>query len=127
MNPVQHAHLVVKQARAFFDSWFEKFSTWDDFKRSLENNQAPEFGLSADVEQIDKIGNKIGNLISVGNKKPARRERYAAQAGKYYSSQVLELIKRIKFRAIAFLVISSLKLQKLYLYNKFCLTMESYL
>ena len=74
MNPVQHAHLVVKQARAFFDSWFEKFSTWDDFKRSLENNQAPEFGQSAEVEQVDKIGNKIGNLISRAIKNPPARE-----------------------------------------------------
>lgn len=54
MNPVQHAHLVVKQARAFFDSWFDKFSTWNDFTASLENNQCPEFGQSADIEQIGR-------------------------------------------------------------------------
>lgn len=52
MNPVQHSHLVVKQARAFFDSWLDRFPTWLDFKRSLENNQAPEFGSSWDIEQI---------------------------------------------------------------------------
>lgn len=54
MNPVQHAHLVVKQARAFFDSWFERFPTWTDFKASLENKQCPEFGSSWDIEQIEK-------------------------------------------------------------------------
>lgn len=54
MNPVQHAHLVVKQARAFFDSWFEKFSTWEDFIASLENKQCPEFGQTADIEQISR-------------------------------------------------------------------------
>ena len=52
MNPVQHAHLVVKQARAFFDSWFEKFSTWSDFKQGVENNSLSEFGESANIEQI---------------------------------------------------------------------------
>jgi len=53
MNPVQHAHLVVKQARAFFDGWFDKFSTWDDFRRVLENKESPEFGNSADVKQVE--------------------------------------------------------------------------
>lgn len=54
MNPVQHAHLVVKQARAFFDSWFEKFPTWYDFRQSLENKQLDEFGASWDVSQIER-------------------------------------------------------------------------
>lgn len=54
MNPVQHAHLVVRQARAFFDSWFEKFPTWYDFRQSLENKQLDEFGASWDVSQIER-------------------------------------------------------------------------
>lgn len=52
MNPVQHAHLVVKQARAFFDSWFDRFPTWGDFTASLENNQCPEFGSSWSSDQV---------------------------------------------------------------------------
>ncbi len=53
MNPVQHAHLVVKQARAFFDSWLERFSTWDEFRQVCETKDLPEFGSSANVDQIE--------------------------------------------------------------------------
>lgn len=54
MNPVQHAHLVVKQARSFFDSWLERFPTWYDFRQSLENKQLDEFGASWDISQIER-------------------------------------------------------------------------
>ena len=33
-----------KQARAFFDSWLERFTTWDDFVQGVGNNPLPEFG-----------------------------------------------------------------------------------
>jgi len=52
MNPVQHAHLIVKQARSFFDSWFDRFPTWDDFRHALENKSIPEFGSSWDTNQV---------------------------------------------------------------------------
>ena len=107
MNPVQHAHLVVKQARAFFDSWFDRFPTLDVFLQALESRSLKEFGISwdvckiekwfggtADVEQVDKIGNKIGNLISRVIKNPPARE-VRSTVGKYYSSWVWNLSKEL--------------------------------
>lgn len=54
MNPVQHHHLVIKTARSFFDSWFERFPTWDTFQAAVLQNGCPEFGSSWDICQIEK-------------------------------------------------------------------------
>lgn len=67
MNPVQHAHLVVKQARAFFDSWFEKFSTWDDFCQAVNINGLPEFGNSADMA-INKVSEWLGSASDLNER-----------------------------------------------------------
>lgn len=67
MNPVQHAHLVVKQARAFFDSWLERFSTWDEFCAALKNKGCPEFGQSANVDQIEGWFGGIANMLDKYN------------------------------------------------------------
>jgi len=73
MNPVQHAHLIVKEARAFFDSWFDKFSTLRDFRQALENKTLKEFGQSADSSRqlLFWIGggdseNNYANLVKYG-------------------------------------------------------------
>ena len=67
MNPVQHAHLVVKQARAFFDSWFDKFSTWDEFRQAANNSSLPEFGKSADCA-IEKVSEWLGKASDLNER-----------------------------------------------------------
>lgn len=44
MNPVQHTEQVIKQGRAFFDDWLERFPQWDDFVQGVESNPLAEFG-----------------------------------------------------------------------------------
>ena len=55
----------MKQARAFFDSWFEKFSTFDDFVRSLKDKTLSEFGQSA--ESVIQVEKWFGGIDSPAN------------------------------------------------------------
>jgi len=54
MNPVQHHHQVVENARSFFDSWFERFPTWGEFRDAVLQNRIKEFGVGWDVGKIEK-------------------------------------------------------------------------
>lgn len=39
----------MKQARAFFDSWLERFPTWADFVQAPLSGSLPEFGPSRET------------------------------------------------------------------------------
>src|SRR5512143_3301058 len=56
MNQIQHGELIIKRARAFFDSWLERFSTWDLFVQGVKSDPLPEFGQSADIAIIQVTG-----------------------------------------------------------------------
>lgn len=66
MNPVQHTEQVIKQGRAFFDSWLERFPAWSDFVQSVGSDRLAEFGPSRGTA-INQVTDWLGGAAEAPN------------------------------------------------------------